>query len=107
MIPYSIAKYLITMAVIGSEENDDNKAIVFVVKDMKNVNDWLIYSIATRQLRLDANYEDRDSLILIFEILMSLILYEVENMLKIMRYRMYLKYTIDGQKKIYQVQKIK
>jgi len=55
-----------------------------------------MYSIATRQLKLDANYEDRDSLILIFEILISLILYEVENMLKIVRYRMYLKYTIDG-----------
>ena len=73
MIPYSMAKHLITMAVIGSEESD-NKIIVYVVKDMKNANDWLMYSIATRQLRLVANYEDRDSLILIFEILISLIL---------------------------------
>jgi len=30
MIPYSMAKRLITMAVIGAEENDDNKALVYV-----------------------------------------------------------------------------
>ena len=39
-------KRLITMAVIGVEENDDYKAPVYVI-DLKNANDWLIYSIAT------------------------------------------------------------
>ena len=45
MIPYSMTKRVITMAVIGAEESDDNKPLIYV----KNVNDWLIYSIATTQ----------------------------------------------------------
>jgi len=36
-------KYLITMVVIGAEENDNNKALmVYTLKDMKNVNGWLV-----------------------------------------------------------------
>ena len=46
MIPYSMVKRLITMAVIGTEEDDDNKAPVYV-KGVKNANGWWIYSIAT------------------------------------------------------------
>ncbi|KYN29138.1 hypothetical protein ALC57_01427 [Trachymyrmex cornetzi] len=32
MIPYSEAKRLITMAVIGVEENDDNKALIYCIR---------------------------------------------------------------------------
>jgi len=46
MIPYSMMKRLIAMAVIGVEENDDNKTLVHV-KRLKNANSWLICSIAT------------------------------------------------------------
>ena len=42
------------MAVIGVEENDDNKTVVYV-KGFKNVNSWLIYSIATTIEILDAD----------------------------------------------------
>jgi len=30
MIPYSMMKHLITMAVIDAEKNDDNKIVVYV-----------------------------------------------------------------------------
>ncbi|KYM83281.1 hypothetical protein ALC53_06239 [Atta colombica] len=48
MISYNMAKD--TMAVIA-KENDNNKALIYI-KERKNANDWLVYSIAmTRQLR--------------------------------------------------------
>ena len=38
---------LIIMAVIDAKENDDNKAVIYTsLKDVKNINNWLIYSIA-------------------------------------------------------------
>jgi len=46
--------------VVIDEENDYNKAFVYVKGRKKR---WLVYSIATtRQLTLDADYEDIDSL---------------------------------------------
>ena len=46
IIPYSMEKSLITLAVIGAEENDDNRALEYD-KRFKNANGWLIYSVAT------------------------------------------------------------
>ena len=40
MIPYSMAKRLITMAVIGAEESDDNKALVYIKKGCEKC-EWL------------------------------------------------------------------
>ena len=39
MIPYSMTKRLITMAVIDAEENDDNKALIYVNGHEKR--EWL------------------------------------------------------------------
>jgi len=61
-----------------------------MLKDVKNVNGWLVYSIAMIET-LDTDFKNINSLHNL--LLMLLILYDVENMLKIMRYRMYLKYT--------------
>jgi len=36
--------------------------LTLVLKDMRNVNGWLIYSIVTTIETLDADYEDIDSL---------------------------------------------
>ena len=36
MIPYNMTKRLITKAIISVEENDDNKALIYV-RDIKNV----------------------------------------------------------------------
>jgi len=57
MIPYSLMKRLITMAVIGAEKNDDNKAFIY----MKNVNGILDSDDSTVKT-LDADYEDIDSI---------------------------------------------
>ena len=57
MIPYSLMKRLITMAVIGAEKNDDNKAFIY----MKNVNGILDSDDSTIKT-LDADYEDIDSI---------------------------------------------
>jgi len=57
MIPYSLMKRLITMAVIGAEKNDDNKALIY----MKNVNGILDSDDSTIKT-LDADYEDIDSI---------------------------------------------
>jgi len=48
------------MAVIVVEENDNT--LTLVLKDVRNVNGWLIYSIVTIVETLDADYEDIDSL---------------------------------------------
>jgi len=55
-------KCLITIAIIDVEENDDNKALVYV-KGFKK-REWLIYSIATWPLRswmliMKIDYEGR------------------------------------------------
>ena len=47
MILYGIAKHLITMAVIGVEESDDNKTLAYVKEYEKRERDWLIFSIVT------------------------------------------------------------
>jgi len=45
MIPYSMAKRLITMTVICAEKHDNNKRLLYVKGHEKN--GWLVYSIAT------------------------------------------------------------
>jgi len=47
MILYGIAKYLITMAIIGVEESDDNKTLAYVKEYEKHECGWLIFSIVT------------------------------------------------------------
>ncbi|KYN41682.1 hypothetical protein ALC56_03902 [Trachymyrmex septentrionalis] len=62
-IPYSMVKCLITMAVIGVEENDDNKALVYVKVFKKR--EWLADILNSDDLTieiLDADYKDIDSL---------------------------------------------
>jgi len=54
--------------------------------------EWLVYSIAMIET-LDTDFKNINSLHNLLLMLLILILYDVENMLKIMRYRMYLKYT--------------
>ena len=50
IIPHSMIKRLIMMAVIDAKKNDDNKSSL---KDVKIANGWLLYSIATtRQVSL-------------------------------------------------------
>ena len=41
MIPYRMVKHLITMAVIGVEENDDNKALVYVKGFKKRMTGYI------------------------------------------------------------------
>jgi len=56
MISYSMAKCLITVAVIGTEENDNNKTLVFVLKDMKTrMAGWFDSDLIKT---LHADYED-------------------------------------------------
>jgi len=88
MIPYSMVKRLIIMIVSGVEENDDNKALIYV-KGFRKC-EWLA-DILSSDDHWDPDYEDRDSL----RNLILLIQY-VENMLRIVRYWMCLKYTIGG-----------
>jgi len=58
MISYSMAKCLITVAVIGTEENDNNKTLVFVLKDMKTrMAGWFDSDLIKT---LHADYEDID-----------------------------------------------
>ncbi|KYN10283.1 hypothetical protein ALC57_17580, partial [Trachymyrmex cornetzi] len=62
-IPYSMVKRLITMAVIGVEECDDNKALVYVKGREKR--EWLVDILDSDNLiieTLDADYKDIDSL---------------------------------------------
>ncbi|KYN14453.1 hypothetical protein ALC57_13340, partial [Trachymyrmex cornetzi] len=62
-IPYSMVKRLITMAVIGAEECDDNKALVYVKGREKR--EWLADIFDSDNLiieTLDADYKDIDSL---------------------------------------------
>ncbi|KYN10029.1 hypothetical protein ALC57_17844, partial [Trachymyrmex cornetzi] len=62
-IPYSMVKRLITMAVIGVEECDDNKALVYVKGREKR--EWLADILDSDNLiieTLDADYKDIDSL---------------------------------------------
>jgi len=40
MTSYSMIKRLITMAVISAEENDDNKAVIYVKRREKRVAGW-------------------------------------------------------------------
>ncbi|KYQ58525.1 hypothetical protein ALC60_02475, partial [Trachymyrmex zeteki] len=61
MIPYNIVKRLIT--IIGAEENDDNKSLVYVKGSEKR--QWLADILDSDDLTiktLDADYEDIDSL---------------------------------------------
>ncbi|KYN10777.1 hypothetical protein ALC57_17085, partial [Trachymyrmex cornetzi] len=63
MIPYTMVKRLITMAVIGVEENDDNKAVIYVKGREKR--EWLADVLNNDNLTietLDADYKDIDSL---------------------------------------------
>ncbi|KYN14911.1 hypothetical protein ALC57_12874 [Trachymyrmex cornetzi] len=63
MIPYIMVKRLITMAVIGVEENDDNKALVYVKGREKR--EWLADVLDSDNLTietLDADYKDIDTL---------------------------------------------
>ncbi|KYM98822.1 hypothetical protein ALC62_10452, partial [Cyphomyrmex costatus] len=63
MIPYSMTKRLITMAVIGAEWNGDNKAIVYVKGREKR--QWLADILDSDDLTietLDVDYEDIESL---------------------------------------------
>ena len=63
MIPHSMVKRLITMVVIGVEEDDDNKALVYVKGCEKR--EWLVDILDNDDLTiatLDADYEDIDSL---------------------------------------------
>jgi len=46
MIPYSMGKRLITITVIGMEENE-YITLVYTLRNVKNANGWLIYSIVT------------------------------------------------------------
>ena len=57
---------------------------------MKNVNSWLIYSIRLDIEILDVDYKDIDSLGNLD------ITDTMENILRIMRYRMYLIYSTGG-----------
>ena len=85
-------KRLITMAVIIAEENDNNKALVYVRGRQKR--EWLagIFDSDDSTIEiLDANYEDIDFLHNLD--VTNIVRHIVENMLKIVRYRMYLKYT--------------
>ncbi|KYN16368.1 hypothetical protein ALC57_11378 [Trachymyrmex cornetzi] len=62
-IPYSMVKRLITMTVIGAEECDDNKALVYVKERKKR--EWLADILDSDNLTietLDADYKDIDSL---------------------------------------------
>ncbi|KYN29551.1 hypothetical protein ALC57_00999 [Trachymyrmex cornetzi] len=62
-IPYSKVKRLITMAVNGVEECDDNKALVYVKRREKR--EWLADILDSDNLiieTLDADYKDIDSL---------------------------------------------
>ena len=65
-----------------------------MLKDVKNVNGWasILDSDDSTIEIVDADYEDIASL----HREMLLILYDVENMLKIVDYKMYLKYTTGG-----------
>ncbi|KYN10797.1 hypothetical protein ALC57_17062, partial [Trachymyrmex cornetzi] len=63
IIPYTIVKRLIIMAIIGVEENDDNKALVYVKGCEKR--EWLADVLDSDNLTietLDADYKDIDSL---------------------------------------------
>ncbi|KYN11289.1 hypothetical protein ALC57_16562, partial [Trachymyrmex cornetzi] len=63
MIPYTMVKRLITMAVIGMEENDDNKALIYVKGREKR--EWLAHVLDNDNLTietLDADYKDIDAL---------------------------------------------
>ncbi|KYN21770.1 hypothetical protein ALC57_05852 [Trachymyrmex cornetzi] len=61
--PYSMVKRLITMAVIGAEEYDDNKTLVYVKGHEKRewLNDVLDSDNLTTET-LNANYKDTDTL---------------------------------------------
>ncbi|KYN13991.1 hypothetical protein ALC57_13821 [Trachymyrmex cornetzi] len=62
-IPYSMVKRLITMAVIGAEECDDNKALIYVIGREKR--EWLADILDSDNLIIetsDADYKDIDSL---------------------------------------------
>ncbi|KYN17842.1 hypothetical protein ALC57_09881 [Trachymyrmex cornetzi] len=89
----TMVKRLIIMTVIGAEENDDNKALVYVEGLEKH--EWLVGILGSDDLTiesLDADYEDIDSLrnIEITNVC------DVENVLRIVRNRMYLKCTTGG-----------
>ncbi|KYN44942.1 hypothetical protein ALC56_00594 [Trachymyrmex septentrionalis] len=63
MIPYSTAKCLITMTVIGAKENDDDKVLIYVKGREKR--EWLADIFDSDNLTietLDTDYEDIDSL---------------------------------------------
>ncbi|KYN15785.1 hypothetical protein ALC57_11991 [Trachymyrmex cornetzi] len=63
MIPYTMVKRLITMAVIGVEENDDNKTLIYVKGHEKR--EWQADVLDSDNLTietLDADYKDIDSL---------------------------------------------
>jgi len=61
-----------------------------MLKNLKNVNSWLIYSIRLDIEILDVDYKDIDSLGNLD------ITDTMENILRIMRYRMYLIYSTGG-----------
>ncbi|KYN26858.1 hypothetical protein ALC57_03759 [Trachymyrmex cornetzi] len=63
MIPYNMVKRLITMAVIGVEESDDNNALIYVKGHEKR--EWLAEILDSNNLTietLDTDYKDIDSL---------------------------------------------
>jgi len=86
------------MAIIGAEENDDNKTLVKVIRlyvKGHQKRKWLadIFDSDDMTIKtLDVDYEDIESL----NNLDITKLCDVENILRIMRYRMYLKCTTDG-----------
>ncbi|KYN36143.1 hypothetical protein ALC56_09518 [Trachymyrmex septentrionalis] len=83
MVPYSDAKHLITVAVF------EDDAIVYVKGRKKQTWMWnLILDDEWEHMYieiLDAVYEDMESIILIW---MTIILYDVDNMLRIARNKM-------------------
>jgi len=63
---------------------------LYMLKNLKNVNSWLIYSIRLDIEILDVDYKDIDSVGNLD------ITDTMENILRIMRYRMYLIYSTGG-----------
>jgi len=93
MIPHMMARHLITSAVVDTEDDDD--ALVYVKRYQKR--EWL-KDVLENDARdniiietLDADYEDIESLNNL-----DVILCDVINTLRIVHYKMYLKYLTGG-----------
>jgi len=93
------AKHLITMAVVGIEKDDNNddddEAIVYIKKSQKR--EWLKDMLENEARNtiietLNTNYEAMQSL----NNLTLITLYDVEDIIRIVHYRMCLKYSIGG-----------